>query len=107
MSAYFISNPSPVRAPRITIQTPIDQDDEEDGEDRDNVNAPPAMPNQNQAQQQQQNQQQILPWWFSAQAPPFLTQQSQNIVVESCADKAREQEAKLNTNMLSLFLIGV
>jgi len=58
-------------------------------------------------QQQQQNQQQMLPWWFSAQAPPFLTQQSQNIVVESCADKAREQEAKLNTNMLSLFLIGV
>ena len=109
LSAYFISNPSPVRrAPCVTIQTPIDQDDEEDGEDRENVNALPATPNQNQAQQQQQNQQQMPPWWFSAQAPPFLTQrQSQNIVVESRADKAREQEAKLNTNMLSLFLIGV
>jgi len=87
--------------------TPIDQDDKEDSKDRENVNAPPATPNQNQAQQQQQNQQHIPPWWFSAQTPPFLTQQSQNIVVESRADKAREQEAKLNTNMLSLFLIGV
>ncbi len=105
LSAYFISNPSPVRAPHVTIRTPIDQDDKEDGSE--NVNAPPATPNQNQAQQQQQNQQQIPPWWFNAQAPPFLTQQSQNIVVESHADKAREQEAKLNTNMLSLFLIGV
>jgi hypothetical protein len=28
-------------------------------------------------------------------------------VVESRADKAREQEAKLNTNMLSLFLVGI
>jgi len=107
LNAYFISNPSPVHAPRVTIQTPIDRDEEEDGEDRENVNAPPATPNQNQAQQQQQNQQQILPWWLSAQAPPFLTQQSQNNVVESRADKAREQEAKLNTNILSLFLIGV
>ena len=109
LSAYFISNPSPVRrAPRVTIQTPIDQDDEEDGEDRENVNTLPATPDQNQAKQQQQNQQQQMPpWWFSAHAPPFLTQQSQNIVVESRADKAREQEAKLNTNMLSLFLIGV
>ena len=109
LSAYFISNPSPIRrSSRVTIQTPIDQDDKEDGEeDRENVNALPATPNQNQAQQQQQNQQQMPPWWLSAQAPPFLTQQSQNIVVESRADKAREQEAKLNTNMLSLFLIGV
>ena len=68
LSAYFISNPSPIRrAPRVTIQTPIDQDDKEDGEeDRENVNALPATPNQNQAQQQQQNQQQMLPWWLSA-----------------------------------------
>ena len=106
LSAYFISNPSPVCLPRVTIQTPIDQDNKED-KDRENVNAPPATFNQNQTQQQQQNQQQIPPWWFNAQALPFLTQQSQNIVVESRADKAREQEAKLNTNMLSLFLIGV
>ncbi len=62
---------------------------------------------QNPNQQQQSNQQQIPAWWFSAQALPFLSQQPQNIVVESHADEAREQEVKLNTNMLSLFLIRI
>ena len=95
LSAFFVSNPSPVRLPRVTIRTHVDDD-----EDRENINTPSTN-------QQQQNQQQIPPWWFNSQAPPFLTQQPQNIVVESRADKAREQEAKLNTNMLSLFLIGV
>ena len=45
--------------------------------------------------------------WFNSQLPQFLTQQPQNIVVESRADKAREQEAKLNTIMLNLFLVGI
>ena len=43
-------------------------------------------------------------WWTVPQLVPPL--QQQNIIVESCADKAREQEANLNTIMLSLFLAG-
>ena len=105
LSAYFIGNPSPVHLPHVTIQTPIDQNDKENNKDCAHANVPPASSNQ--TQHQQQNQQQIPPWWFSAQAPPFFNHQSQNIVVQSRADKAREQEAKLNTNMLSLFLIGI
>jgi hypothetical protein len=51
-----------------------------------------------------QDQPMYLPpqWWLGQQSAPF----PQNIVVESSADKAREQEAKLNMIMLSLFLAG-
>jgi len=43
-------------------------------------------------------------WWATQQLAAPL--QQQNIIVESRADKAREQEANLNTIMLSLFLAG-
>jgi hypothetical protein len=102
MRSYFVSNPSPVCLARTSFCKPLDVDDE----NHENINLPPNLSHQNSNQQQQQNQQQIPPWWFSSQAPPFLTKQTQHIVVESCANKAREEEAKPNTNMLSLFLIG-
>ena len=53
-------------------------------------------------------QQQFIPpqWWYNQNPPPFISQPSQNIIVESRADKAKEQEAKLNTIMLSLVMIG-
>jgi hypothetical protein len=72
-----------------------------------NWTANPAPANQ-QNQQPHQNQQQFNPppWWYNQNPPPFVSQPSQNIIVESRADKAKEQEAKLNTIMLSLFMIG-
>jgi hypothetical protein len=69
--------------------------------------ANPAPANQ-QNQQPHQNQQQINPpqWWYNQNPPSFFSQPSQNIIVESQADKAKEQEVKLNTIILSLLLIG-
>jgi hypothetical protein len=69
--------------------------------------ANPAPANQ-QNQQPHQNQQQFNPhpWWYNQNPPSFFSQRSQNIIVESQADKAKQQEAKLNTIMLSLLLIG-
>jgi hypothetical protein len=62
--------------------------------------ANPAPANQ-QNQQPHQNQQQFNPppWWYSQNSPSFVSQPSQNIIVESRADKAKEQQAKLNTIM--------
>jgi hypothetical protein len=89
--------------------------------DDEDMNVPPSMnaaansrvqfiplaPANQQSQQPQQNQQQFLPlWWYNQTPPSFLSQPPQNIIVESHADKAKEQEAKLNAIMLSLLFIG-
>ena len=79
LSAYFVSNPSPIQISRTNVSTPIDADDE----NHENINVPPNLIHQNPVnEQQQKNQQQIPLWWFSSQASPFLMQQPQNIVVE-------------------------
>ena len=63
------------------------------------------QPPQNPQQLNQQNQI-PPPWWYNQNPPSFLSQQPQNIIVESQADKAKEHEAKLHTIMLCLFFIG-